>query len=233
MTADERASRIRTMFGRIARRYDLMNRLMTVGRDRKWRRIAAAELQLPPNGLCLDLATGTGHLAFAVRDAYPAARLVAVDFSLEMMRLGQEKARARGDPRIRFAQGDALRLPFADGQFDGLINGFLLRNLVELSAGLAEMRRVVKPGGRVVCLEITHPQTPIFREAFQLYFYRFVPVMGGFIAGDLGAYSYLPNSLTRFPPAAPLRDIMLEVGFREVRYRLRGMGTIAIHVAIP
>jgi SAM-dependent methyltransferase len=130
-----------------------------------------------------------------------------------------------------FAAGDALALPFQTERFDGLINGFLLRNLVDLPRGLAEMRRVVRPGGRVVCLEITRPRTPIFREFFHVYFYRLVPLIGGIVAGDLQAYRYLPNSLTHFPMAEALKMLMLEAGFRDVRYRLLAMGTVALHVA--
>lgn len=224
----ENATRVQQMFSRIARRYDLMNRLMTFGRDQAWRKIAARELHLPAHGLCLDLATGTGDLALAVRETYPTARVVGMDFSLTMMQVAQQKIR---DPLTHFASGDALQLPFADAQFDGLINGFLLRNVVDLPCAFAEMRRVVKPGGRVVCLEITHPRLPFFRELFHLYFYRFVPLLGSLIAGDLKAYSYLPNSLTQFPSAEPLRQLMLQAGFREVRYRLLMLGTVGVHVA--
>jgi len=217
------------MFSRIARRYDLMNRLMTLGRDQAWRRLAARELRLSPGGLCLDLATGTGDLALAVCEAYPGARVVGVDFSLTMRHVAQRKAGMR--QRIDFAAGDALSLPFAAEQFDGLINGFLLRNVVDLPQALAEMRRVVKPGGRVVCLELTHPQAPLFRQWFHFYFYRLVPLIGGIVAGDRRAYAYLPNSLTAFPPAEPLRQLMLSAGYPEVHYRRLMLGTVALHVA--
>jgi len=244
MTTDK-SSRIQQMFSRIARRYDLMNRLMTMGRDQAWRQVAARELQLPAHALCLDLATGTGDLALAVRRAYPTARVLGVDFSLDMLQVGRQKLKAQhtdgtavqvpshhSEASIAFAAGDALQLPFADEQFDGLVNGFLLRNVVDLRRALAEMRRVVKRGGRVVSLEITHPRTAIFRELFHLYFYRVVPLIGGIVAGDLQAYAYLPNSLTAFPDAEPLRRMMLDVGYRDVRYRLLSLGAMALHVAI-
>jgi demethylmenaquinone methyltransferase/2-methoxy-6-polyprenyl-1,4-benzoquinol methylase len=201
---------------------------MTGGRDQAWRRIAARELYLQPKSLVLDLATGTADLALAVREAYPDSRVVAADFSETILRAGADKA--RHDPKIQFAVGDALSLSFPDASFDGCTNAFLLRNAVDLRRCLREMKRVVKPGGRVVCMEITHPQTPVFKQAFQLYFYRMVPVIGGVIAGDPKAYSYLPNSLTQFPPAEPLKRIMQEVGYRDVRYRLLALGTMAIHV---
>ncbi|MCL6511918.1 MAG: ubiquinone/menaquinone biosynthesis methyltransferase [Anaerolineae bacterium] len=226
----ERAKQIQTMFSRITRRYDLMNRVMTGGRDQAWRRMAARELRLGACGLVLDLATGTGDLAFAVREAYPDARVVAMDFSETILREGMRKARVRDEQRIAWGVGDALALPFPDATFDGCTNAFLIRNVVNLPLCLREMKRVVKPGGRVVCMEITHPQTPIFRQLFTIYFYKLVPIVGGLIAGDPKAYSYLPNSLTRFPPAEPLKRIMQEAGYRDVRYRLMGLGTMAIHV---
>jgi len=232
MPPAERAQRIQTMFGRIARRYDLMNRLMTMGRDQAWRKLTAQALNPPSGGAVLDLATGTGDLAFAVRDAWPQARVTAMDFAYPMMQFGQVKQQARGDGKVWFAQGDALRLPFGDAVFDGVTNGFLLRNLVDLPGGLLEMKRVTKPGGRVACLEITRPQTPVFREFFGLYFYRLVPLLGGIIAGDLNAYTYLPNSLTKFPVAPDLKQMMLHAGYRDVQYRLLMLGTMALHVGV-
>lgn len=227
---NDRSKQIQSMFSRIAGRYDLMNRLMTAGRDQAWRRAAARELRLDQDGWVLDLATGTGDLAFAVRAAYPRARVVAMDFSEAILREGVRKARARGERGVDWGVGDALALPFPDATFDGCTNAFLIRNVVDLPLCLREMRRVVKPGGRVVCMEITHPQTPIFKQLFTIYFYKLVPLIGGLIAGDPGAYSYLPNSLTRFPPAEPLKRIMQAAGYRDVRYRLLGFGTMAIHV---
>ncbi len=231
MTSD-RSVRIQQMFSRIARRYDLMNRLMTMGRDQSWRRAAARELRLPKRGCCLDLATGTGDLALAVRGLYPNAHVIGIDFSFSMLQVGQQKMYARQESPLAFAAGDALVLPFADAQFDGLINGFLLRNVVDLPRALSEMRRVVKADGRVVCLEITHPHLPHFRQLFHFYFYRLVPLIGGLVAGDLQAYSYLPNSLTHFPSAEPLKALMLQAGFRKVDYRLLGLSTVAVHVGV-
>jgi demethylmenaquinone methyltransferase/2-methoxy-6-polyprenyl-1,4-benzoquinol methylase len=230
--SDERSKQIQTMFSRITRRYDLMNKVMTGGRDQTWRRIAARELQLGPSGFVLDLATGTADLALAVREAYPNSHLIGADFSETILRAGVEKTMARSETRIQFAVANALSLPFLDATFDGCVNGFLLRNAVDLPRCLREMKRVVKPGGRVVCMEITHPQTPVFKQLFQLYFYRLVPIIGGVISGDFNAYSYLPNSLTRFPPAEPLKKLMEEVGYRDVRYRLLALGTMAIHVGV-
>ncbi|HRA54187.1 MAG TPA: ubiquinone/menaquinone biosynthesis methyltransferase, partial [Thermoflexales bacterium] len=191
----ERARRVQTMFSRITRRYDLMNRVMTGGRDGAWRRLAANELKLSENGLCLDLATGTADLALAVRERYPDSRVVGADFSETILRAGAAKAKTRSIASLEFSVGDALSLSFPDATFDGIINGFLLRNAVDLPRCLREMRRVCKPGARVVCLEITQPQTPVFKQLFGFYFNRIVPLIGGVISGDFGAYKYLPQSL--------------------------------------
>ncbi len=226
----ERARQIQDMFARITRRYDLMNRVMTGGRDQAWRRKTAAQLGQSVEGLILDLATGTGDLAFAVRQLHPRARVVAADFSATILREGVRKAKARCESAITWVVGDALALPFPDATFDGCTNAFLLRNAVDLMGCLREMRRVVKPSRPVVCMEITHPQTPIFKQLFALYFYRVVPLIGGVIAGDLQAYRYLPHSLTHFPPAEPLKQVMEAAGYKNVRYLLLGLGTMAIHI---
>ncbi|MBX7213969.1 MAG: ubiquinone/menaquinone biosynthesis methyltransferase [Thermoflexales bacterium] len=228
----ERARRVQTMFGRITRRYDLMNFVMTGGRDQAWRRIAAAELALPSNALCLDLATGTADLALAVRARFPDSRVVGADFSETILRAGVAKAARKAVGGVTFAVGDALSLSFPDATFDGLVSGFLLRNVVDLRRCLRELMRVCKPGSRVVSMEITHPQTPVFRSLFALYFNHIMPVIGGVISGDYNAYKYLPTSLAAFPAAEPLKAIMQEVGFREVRYRLLGLGSMAVHVGI-
>lgn len=229
---NERARRVQTMFSRITRRYDLMNRVMTGGRDGAWRRLAANELKLSANGLCLDLATGTADLALAVRERYPDSRVIGADFSETILRAGAAKAKTRSIASLEFAVGDALALSFPDATFDGIINGFLLRNAVDLPRCLREMRRVCKPGARVVCLEITQPQTPVFKQLFGFYFNRIVPLIGGLISGDFGAYKYLPQSLAAFLPAEPLRQAMLTAGYRDARYRLLGLGTMAIHVGV-
>jgi demethylmenaquinone methyltransferase/2-methoxy-6-polyprenyl-1,4-benzoquinol methylase len=232
MTAQDRSKQIQTMFSRITRRYDLMNKVMTGGRDQAWRRAAACELSLGSNAHVLDLATGTGDLAFAVRERFPQSRLTAFDFSETILREGVRKANAQNRARVTFGVGDALNLPFPNATFDGVINGFLLRNVVDLDACLRELRRVTKPGGRVVCMEITHPQTPVFKQLFALYFFKLVPIIGGVISGDFKAYSYLPNSLSRFPPAKPLKERFDRAGFRESHFKLLALGTMAIHVGI-
>jgi demethylmenaquinone methyltransferase/2-methoxy-6-polyprenyl-1,4-benzoquinol methylase len=226
----DKASQVQAMFARIAPRYDLMNRLMTGGRDQAWRR-AAARAAAPPRGaLALDLATGTGNLAYALLTEAGVRAVVGVDFVEGMLRLGRAKAQAAGERRVRFLAGDALALPFADASFGCVASAFLLRNLADLRAGLAEMRRVTAPGGSVVALEITQPTVPGWRQAFRLYFHHVVPAIGGLIARNRDAYTYLPQSVDRFVTPGELARLMEEVGLRDVRVRRVGLGTVTIHV---
>lgn len=214
------------MFSAIAHRYDLMNRLMTGWQDQKWRRLAVQELGAPARGLVLDVGTGTGD--FLPLLAAAGYRAVGADFTCAMMVQGRRKL--NNDTSTSFAAGDALTLPFADEVFDGLVNGFLLRNLADLPRGLAEMRRVVKPGARVVCLEITNPTLPVFRQLFGVYFGRLVPIVGGLISGRPDAYTYLPDSVRRFVSPDQLKALMEATGLRHVRYRRLALGSVAIHV---
>ena len=226
-----KADLVRAMFARIARRYDFMNRLMTLGRDRAWRRYVARQAALPQGGLALDVATGTADLALALARQSPHGRVVGLDFCPEMIDIGRAKvATARQNPRIRFVMGDALRLPFADGCFDAVTSGFALRNVADISQAFTEMGRVVKAGGRVVCLEIARPRLPIFRQLFHLYFYRLVPLLGRFIVGQGEAYHYLPHSLTHFLSPDELKAVMEKVGLSRVWYRRLMLGTVAVHV---
>lgn len=226
----DKATRVRAMFAGIAPRYDLMNALMTGGRDQAWRR-AAARAAAPPRGaLALDLATGTGDLARALLAEAGVRGVVGVDFVEGMLRLGRVKAQAAGERRVRFLAGDALALPFADASFGCVASAFLLRNLADLRAGLAEMRRVTAPGGSVVALEITQPTLPGWRQAFRLYFHHVIPAVGAFIAGNRDAYTYLPQSVDRFVTPAELAGLMEAVGLRDVTVRRVGLGTVTIHV---
>lgn len=230
LTGDDKARYVRAMFGRIAGRYDLMNRLMTGFRDQSWRRLAVTAVAVQPGGVTLDVGTGTGDFLPLLAEAAPGARAVGVDLTFEMMDAGRAKLIAVDD-RAGFVQGDALRLPFADDTFDGLVNGFLLRNVADLRQTLAEMRRVIKPGARVVILEITPVDTPLWGDLFRFYFGQIVPRIGGLIAGAQDAYTYLPHSVERFVPAAELAGLMTEVGLRDVRYTKLMFGTVALHIA--
>ena len=221
---------VRAMFTRIAHRYDLMNSLMTGGRHHAWRRVAAgAVLDLPP-GPVLDLATGTADLALDIRRLAPARRVVGADFSEGMLREGRRKLVARGEGGIALVAADAQGLPFADATFAAVTSAFLLRNLADLPGGLAEMRRVTLKDGAVIALEIVQPTLRGWAPLFNVYFRRFVPMVGALVARDRQAYTYLPRSVARFVSPPALTELMTHVGLRDVHYRRLGLGTIAIHI---
>ncbi len=227
-----KAQFVQAMFTRIAGRYDLMNALMTFGRHQAWRRVAARATLLAPEGRALDLATGTADLALAIADVSPYRQVIGADFALGMLREAQRKLRARPDARVALVAADALTLPFADASFACVTSAFLLRNLADLEQGLREMRRVARPGGRVIMLEITRPTLPVFASVFGLYFQRVVPVVGAAIAGDAEAYRYLPDSVARFLTPDELVVLMRNAGLRSVGYRRLGLGTIVIHTGV-
>lgn len=223
---EQKRGYVRRMFTAIAPHYDLMNRLMTLGQDQGWRRRVVDLCALPRGGRMLDVATGTGDIAYEALRRDPSARVVGLDLTREMMLAGRGKHAGQHFP---FAEGDALALPFPDGVFDAACSGFMMRNVVDVAAAFAEQARVVMPGGRVVCLEITRPANRAFRWVFDLYFFRLVPFAGGLISGEREAYTYLPQSTVAFPNPARLREIMMATGLHNVYYRRAMFGTIAIH----
>jgi demethylmenaquinone methyltransferase/2-methoxy-6-polyprenyl-1,4-benzoquinol methylase len=220
---------VRSMFTRIAARYDLMNTLMTGGRHHAWRRRLAPLAAAAPAGPALDLATGTADLALALQALDPARLVVGGDFSEGMLRRARVKLGQRRAPRVRLVACDALALPFRSRAFACVMSAFLLRNLEDLDGGLREMRRVTMPGGRVLALEIVRPDVPVWGPLFSLYFGRVVPAIGALVAGDRQAYTYLPQSVDRFVTPAELARLMEAAGLREVRWRRLGLGTIALH----
>jgi demethylmenaquinone methyltransferase/2-methoxy-6-polyprenyl-1,4-benzoquinol methylase len=220
------------MFTRIARRYDLMNSLMTGGRHHAWRRRVAERAAGAPGGPVLDLATGTADLAIAVRARTPGRFVVGADFSAAMLRVGQAKLSERRVAHVELLVADALALPFRDGAFACVMSAFLLRNLEHLPRGLAEMRRVTARGGRVITLDIVRPAQPLWGAIFGAYFNYVVPAIGAFVAGDRQAYTYLPQSVDRFVTPDELVELMENVGLRDVTYRRLGLGTIALHVGV-
>ena len=229
MLSKGKATQVRAMFARIVQHYDLMNTLMTGGMDRRWRRVAV-RLCRPRGTTALDIATGTGELAMElVRQG--ARRVVGLDFCGPMLCAARRKSLGLS-PAISLVAGDAMALPFADSSFDRIINGFLLRNVADLPRTLREMARVLRPGGRAVCLEITHPPSRLFGAVFRPFFYRLVPILGAAVTGDTQAYSYLPSSLVNFPDAPELARLMREAGFVEVSYHLLGFGAVAVHVGL-
>jgi demethylmenaquinone methyltransferase/2-methoxy-6-polyprenyl-1,4-benzoquinol methylase len=209
------------MFDRIAGVYDVMNSVMTAGLHHQWRRRAADLAELRPGDRALDVATGTGDLAIELATRVgPGGSVTGTDFSENML----ERARAKA-PEIAFEWGDALRLPYADGAFDAATVGFGARNFSDLEQGLREMARVVRPGGKVVVLEITTPTRPPLSTFFSVWFDRLVPLLGRFD----DAYTYLPSSVRRFPGPEALAGVMAQVGLVDVRWVLTGGGIIALH----
>ncbi|MGH2522509.1 MAG: ubiquinone/menaquinone biosynthesis methyltransferase [Anaerolineales bacterium] len=226
LSGAERARYVQSMFARIAGRYDLMNRLMTGGQDVRWRRQVIALAQLPHGGRLLDLGTGTGDLALEALRCDPAARAVGGDFTLEMMRVGRARP---GGNRVHWAGTDALNLPFPQDTFDAVTSGYLMRNVVDVRRAWAEQYRVLKPGGRVVCLDTTPPPRNVLRPFINFHLHVIIPKLGRLVAGASDAYTYLPDSTENFLPAEALAERMAEAGFKEVQFRRLMFGTMAIH----
>ena len=219
--------RIRTMFDRVAGKYDRINSVMTAGLHRRWRERAADLAALRCGDRALDVCCGTGDLALAlVRRVSPGGEVVATDFSESMLALARRKALAQ-EVQVEFCTANTLKLPFEDRSFDACTVGFGVRNLADIDLGLAEMVRVVKPGGRVVCLEITTPKAPL-SWFFKIWFDRIVPRIGT-VAGNRYAYTYLPWSVRNFPSAPELACRMSAMGLQQVDYELLGGTAIAIH----
>ncbi len=215
---------VRAMFDRIAGFYDVMNSVMTAGLHHRWRERAADLAALSPGGKALDVATGTGDLAIELaRRVGPSGSVIGSDFSEAML----ERARQK-EPALTWEQGNALALPYADDSFDAATVGFGARNFSDLPQGLSEMARVVRPGGRVVVLEITTPTRPPLSTFFSLWFDRVVPLIGR-LTGEDQAYTYLPSSVKRFPGPQPLGAILHDAGLRDVRWILTAGGIIALH----
>ncbi|HCF85103.1 MAG TPA: ubiquinone biosynthesis protein [Ktedonobacter sp.] len=223
---------VQRLFGRIARIYDLMNRLMSFGLDRRWRAFAARYLALGTGELGLDLGVGTADLSIAViRRSGPGTRMIGMDITPEMLELGRAKVARLGlQDQIELRVGDAEAIALPDNSIDGCCSAFTVRNVTDIRQGFREMLRVVRPGGRVVCLEVSHPPGKIFSPLFHFYFYKLAPLFGSIIGKAFEEYNYLPNSLTNFPDAPAMQAIMEEVGWSDVRfYRLNG-GIVAVHV---
>jgi demethylmenaquinone methyltransferase / 2-methoxy-6-polyprenyl-1,4-benzoquinol methylase len=222
------AVEVRAMFDRIARIYDLLNTVMTAGLHHRWRERAADEARVGPGSRVLDVATGTGDLAIELaRRVAPGGEVVGSDFSEEMLARARRKPKPTG-AELRFEWGDALELPFADGSFDAATVGFGARNFSDLARGFEEMVRVVRPGGRVVVLEFTSPSRPPLSTFYSLWFDRVVPLLGR-LAGDPDAYSYLPDSVKRFPAPVGLAQQLEQAGLREIGYLLTAGGIVVIH----
>ena len=241
--------KIREMFDDIAGSYDRLNDLMTAGLHHRWRDMGVMLAKVGPGSSALDVCCGTGDFAFALRRAIgPEGRVVGADVSEEMLKIAREKS-GRNQLYVEFMQGDVLELPFPDGGpaasassgspgsrtgrgpagFDACTVGFGIRNVADITRAFGEMRRVCRPGGRVVCLEITQPHIPVFKQFYKVWFDFAVPRLGKLAARDEEAYRYLPASVKRFPAPDELKRLMEEAGLKSVHYELLAGGIIALH----
>lgn len=219
---------VQAMFASIAPRYDLLNRVLSLGVDRGWRRAAAQEALALNPARVLDVATGTADFALELKTRAPGAEVIGSDFVPQMLAIGRQKAAARHID-IRLEEGDALNLPYPDGSFDSITCAFGFRNFADYARGLAEFHRVLAPGGRAVILEFPPPRPGLLGSVFRMYFQHVLPRIGGLISGNAGAYTYLPESVLAFPEPERLAGLMRATGFR-TRYRLLTFGIAAIHV---
>lgn len=221
------AARVRRMFQRVAGHYDRMNRIMTFGRDLALRRYAIRQAALPKGGRLLDVGTGTGDLALLALEQDASLHVVGVDFTPAMMRLARQRPHSE---RVLWCEADALALPFATSTFDAVASAYLLRNVADVAAALREQVRVVRPGGRMVCLETAPPPRSIWRPLIMLYLHVIIPLLGQIIAGDRAAYTYLPDSTQHFKPPEELAAMMQAAGLVDVRYRRFMLGVMVVYV---
>ncbi|RME99342.1 MAG: bifunctional demethylmenaquinone methyltransferase/2-methoxy-6-polyprenyl-1,4-benzoquinol methylase UbiE [Chloroflexi bacterium] len=230
-TPSQKYQYVNQMFGQIAHRYDVMNRLMTAGQDTRWRKLLVDKANLRPGGRLLDIATGTGDIAFEALHRHPNLRqVVGADFTLPMMHVGRHRAAANGQAtRLSWSGADTLHLPFPDNTFDAVASGFLMRNVVSVPQALADQTRVLKPGGRLLILEIPRPEDTLWGAMFRLYFHNVVPLLGGIISGQHDAYSYLPASADAFLRPEELKFQMEQAGLRNVSYQMLMLNTVALH----
>ena len=223
LTGQQREEYVQSMFTRIAGHYDLMNRLMTGGQDTRWRKRVIELARLTPDAYLLDLGTGTGDLAREALAQCPQAKVIAADFTLEMMRVGQRQ------DSLTFSEANALCLPFNDSAFDVVVSGFLMRNVVDLQKALQEQYRVLKNDGRVVILDTTRPRKNILSPFIRLHMHVVIPALGRLVTSSRGAYSYLPESTEGFITAEEMAAHMASVGFKKVGYQRFMFGIIVIH----
>ena len=230
LSGKERGKYVQDMFTRIAHRYDLMNRLMTAGQDIHWREQVIQQAMLKPGIRLLDLGAGTGDLAREALKQQPQANVVAADFTLEMMRVGQHLPLPPGlNGSLPWAAADALYLPFENNDFDVVVSGFLMRNVGDIQQALKEQYRILKPGGRIIILDTTKPKRNLLSPFIWLHMHLVIPFVGGLLSGFKDAYNYLPDSTEEFITATELTARMAAAGFRRNNFEKLMFGTIAIH----
>ena len=231
MTAAPDKSRTPEMFSRIAGRYDLLNHLLSLNIDRSWRRALVEQSGLAAGGRVLDVCAGTGDAAFSFAKHAEPSEIVCVDLSREMLEIGVEKARRRKiEGVVRFVEGDALRLPFGDGRFDAVSIAFGLRNLPDYAAGIAEMKRVLAPGGRLLVLEFAPPSRDLYRKGYAFYLGRLVPFVGGAVSGSREAYRYLASSVGEFVTRERVVDLFQEAGLKNVSAKPMTGGIVFLYI---
>ena len=226
LQGEERAAYVQGMFDRIARRYNLMNRLMTFGQDMRWRHFVIRQAKLPRGGKLLDLATGTGDIAFEGLRADPTLTAVGGDFSVGMMLVGQHEPFGN---QVKWVGADALNLPFPSDDFDAVTSGYLMRNVIDIPRALAEQKRVLKPGGRIVVLDTAPPPRNLLRPFIEIHLRYVIPALGRLISGNADAYQYLPESTQKFKTPDELAALMRQAGFVNVQYKTFMFGTMAVH----
>jgi len=225
LSGKERGDYVQKMFTRIAHRYDLLNRLMTAGQDISWRKMVIEKVGLKPGFRLLDLGAGTGDLAREAEKQEPEAKILAADFTLEMMKVGHRQH----NRRLTWSAADALHLPFNEKTFNGVVSGFLMRNVCDIQMVLKEQYRVLKSGGRIVILDTTKPERNLFSPFIWLHMHVVIPLVGGLLSGFRDAYNYLPDSTERFISAKEMTVRMAAVGFKKINFEVLMFGTIAIH----
>lgn len=228
LTGKERSHYVQDMFDRIAERYNIMNRIMTGGQDMKWRRFVVEKASLPPKGKLLDLATGTGDIAFEALKKTPSAQVIGADFALQMMVVGK---RQPDGSKVGWAGADALQLPFPDQTFNAVVSGYLVRNVIDIPQTLGEQLRVLVPGGKIVILDTSPPPNNLLKPFILMHLKYGIPLLGRLIAGKEAsdAYTYLPESTQAFKTPAELADLMMEAGFKDVAFKTFMFGTMAVH----
>ena len=228
LKGEQKARYVQNMFGRIAKRYNFMNRLMTFGQDQRWRRFVVQQAQLPEGGALLDLATGTGDIAFEAIKKSSGVTVVGADFSLPMMFVGQQRPLGH---QVKWCGADAMQLPFSSKTFDAVTSGYLLRNVIDIERTLKEQLRVLKPGGCIVVLDSSPPRRNILRPFIRLHLKYGIPLLGRLIVGKdaADAYRYLPESTQAFKTPEELASLMRQAGIENVSFQMFMFGTIAIH----